>query len=109
MSKGYIKTAQLQGVPASRILFVHMLPNMAAMLASSAIIAFSNAMLAEASLSYLGLGIQPPYPSWGRMLAESYPYLRNAPWCAAAPGLFIVFCVMALQAAGGSIQNGNRA
>ena len=60
----------------------------------SIIIGLSKSILAESSMSYLGLGIQPPYPSWGRMLFESQPSLFNAPWCALSPGLMIMITVI---------------
>ncbi|MCL1913886.1 MAG: ABC transporter permease [Eubacteriaceae bacterium] len=105
MPKGYVRTAQIQGVGTARLLFAHILPNLKTTLLSSFIIAFSNAMLAEASLSYLGIGIQPPMPSWGRMLSEAQPYVQNAPWCAIVPAVCIVGSVLALQA-GGRILDG---
>ncbi|MDR2109112.1 MAG: ABC transporter permease, partial [Coriobacteriales bacterium] len=67
-------------------------------------IGLSNAILAEAALSYLGLGIQPPTPSWGRMLAESQSYLLNAPWCALAPGVTIMLLVLGFHFLGEGIR-----
>lgn len=90
----YIRSAQVFGASKFRILFVHILPNIMTSLMPSIIIGLSNSILAESSMSYLGLGIQPPDPSWGRMLFESQPYLFNAPWCALAPGLMIMITVI---------------
>lgn len=90
----YIRSAQVFGASKLRILFVHMLPNIMTALMPSIIIGLSKSILAESSMSYLGLGIQPPYPSWGRMLFESQPYLFYAPWCALSPGLMIMITVI---------------
>lgn len=92
-SAGFIKNARLMGASHVRIIFFHVLPNLRIPLISAATIAFSNAILSEASLSYLGLGIQPPLPSWGRMLSESQNFLFNAPWCSLSPGLVIIATV----------------
>jgi len=80
----------LLGACGARIVFIHILPNLTAQLLPAAVLGLSNAILAESAMSYLGLGIQPPEPSWGRMLSESQNYLINAPWCALAPGIFIM-------------------
>jgi peptide/nickel transport system permease protein len=73
-------------------------------LLSAAILGISNAILAEATMSYLGLGIQPPLPSWGRMLSESQNFLFNAPWCALAPGIMIMLTVIAFHSLGEGIR-----
>ena len=75
-------------------MFVHILPNIYPALLSAITIGFSNAILAEASMSFLGFGVQPPDPSWGRMLSESQSYLFNAPWYAIAPGIIIIITVL---------------
>jgi peptide/nickel transport system permease protein len=72
-----------------RILFVHILPNIYPLLLSSIVIGLSNAILAESSMSYLGLGIQPPIPSWGRMLKEAQDIIFSTPWAAIAPGIML--------------------
>ena len=87
-----------------RLLLVHVLPNILPLLLSSVIIGLSNAILAESGMSYLGLGIQPPAPSWGRMLYESQSYIFNAPWCALAPGLMIVVTIVAFNCIGEGIR-----
>jgi len=89
----YILNARLSGASHLRVIFMHILPNLRVPLISATTIALSNAILSEASLSYLGLGIQPPLPSWGRMLSESQNFLFNAPWCSLAPGLAIMAAV----------------
>ena len=90
----YVKNARLQGASHLRIMFVHILPNILPVLLSSLTIGFNNAVLAEASMSYLGLGIQPPEPSLGRMLYEAQSYLFNAPWYAIGPGVTIILIIL---------------
>ena len=82
------------GAGAVRIMFVHILPNAWPVLLSSVIIGFNNAVLAEASMSFLGIGVQPPDASLGRMLSESQAFLFSAPWCALFPGLTIVLLIL---------------
>ena len=90
----YVKSARLAGVPWYRIIFVHILPNTMPVLLSSIMIGFNNAVLAEAGMSYLGIGVQPPDASLGSMLSESQSYLFSAPWYAAFPGLMIILLVL---------------
>lgn len=90
----FVKSAKLMGVKRPRILFVHILPNILPTLLSAGAIGFNNAVLAEAGMSYLGIGVMPPDASLGRMMSESQAYLSVAPWCAVFPGLFIVFMVL---------------
>jgi peptide/nickel transport system permease protein len=100
----FVKNAEIMGASHFRIIFVHILPNTAPSLLSATILGLSNAILAEATMSYLGLGIQPPIPSWGRMLSESQNFLFNAPWCALAPGLMIMVTVIAFHYIGEGIR-----
>jgi peptide/nickel transport system permease protein len=95
--RDFVKTAGLMGTSHIRIIFVHILPNLKTSLFSATVLGLSNAILAEATMSYLGLGIQPPIPSWGRMLSESQSFLFNAPWCALAPGTMIMVTVIAFH------------
>ena len=90
----FVKNAKLMGAGDFRIMFVHILPNTKLILLSSVTIGFNNAVLAEAGMSYLQLGVQPPDASLGRMLSEGQTYLFNAPWYALAPGLMIVLTVL---------------
>ena len=90
----YVKSAKLAGVGSMRIIFVHILPNAFNVLMSSIMIGFNNAVLAEAGMSYLGIGVQPPDASLGSMLSESQTYLFSAPWYAAFPGLMIILLVL---------------
>lgn len=93
----FIKSAEIFGASAPRILFVHLLPNLFPQLIAAVVVGTSNAILAESSMSYLGLGIQPPAPSWGRMLFEAQSYLFNAPWFSLSPGLMIMLTVLGLN------------
>lgn len=90
----FVKNARLMGAGNLRIMFVHILPNAKGILKTAITIGFNNAVLAEASMSYLGLGVQPPESSLGRMLSEAQPYLFTAPWYALAPGFMIAFTVL---------------
>lgn len=93
-SLDYVRSAKLMGVGDMRILFVHILPNTVPVLLSSVAIGFNNAVLAEASMSYLGVGVQPPDPSLGRMLNEAQGYLMSAPWYALSAGVAIILLVL---------------
>ena len=100
----FILAERLLGASHARIIFIHILPNLAPSLLSASSLGLSNAILAEATMSYLGLGIQPPLPSWGRMLSESQNFLLNAPWCALAPGIFIMLTVIAFHCLGDGLR-----
>ena len=99
----YVKSAILTGVPSYRILFVHILPNILPVLLSSLTIGFNNAVLAEAGMSYLGIGVQPPDASLGRMLSEAQTFLATGVWCAIFPGLFLVLMVLGVGLLGEGI------
>lgn len=90
----YVLSAKLIGVKPFKIMFRHILPNVSSPLIVAASVSFGVAMLAEAALSYLGLGVQPPNPSWGRMLKDSQAYLTSSPWYTYAPGISITFMVL---------------
>jgi len=96
-NRDFVLSARIAGVRSSRIIFVHILPNLVPQLLSASVLGLSNAILAESTMSYLGLGIQPPIPSWGRMLSESQSFLLNAPWCALAPGIMIMLTVLSFH------------
>jgi peptide/nickel transport system permease protein len=103
-TRDFILAERILGASQGRIIFIHILPNLAPSLLSAAVLGISNAILAEATMSYLGLGIQPPTPSWGRMLSESQNFLFNAPWCALAPGVFIMLTVIGFHCLGEGIR-----
>ena len=90
----YVKTARLAGVSDLRIMFVHILPNTMTVLLSSIMIGFNNAVLSEAGMSYLGIGVQPPDASLGSMLSEAQGYLFSAPNYAIFPGVMIILLVL---------------
>lgn len=100
----YIRRARLMGVGRLRILFVHILPNIFSVFWVSVMIGFNNAILAESGMSYLGIGVQPPDASLGKMLSDAQGYLQSAPWYALAPGLTIVWVVLGFSLFGEGIR-----
>lgn len=103
--RDFILAARLAGKGKVRISAEHVLPNLANLLIVQATIQFSLGILAEAGLSYVGLGAQPPTPSWGRMLAESQTMIALAPWLALFPGLAIVLTVLGLNLMGDGLRD----
>jgi len=101
----YIAAARAVGVPPFMIAFRHMLPNIASPLIVQATIQFALAILAEAGLSYLGLGTQPPHPSWGKMLHEAQTMLYFAPMLAILPGASIAVTVLGLNLLGDGLRD----
>lgn len=100
----YIKSARLMGVGPLRIMFCHILPNIWPVLFSAITIGFNNAVLSEASMSFLGLGIQPPYASLGSMLSDSQTYLKSAPWYALGTGGAIILLILGFSLLGEGLQ-----
>lgn len=96
----YVKSARLTGAKDLRIMFVHILPNTIQVLLSAVMIGFNNAVLAEAGMSYLGIGVQPPDASLGRMLSEAQTYLFSAPGYALFPGVFLILMVLGFSLLG---------
>lgn len=92
--KNYVASARLMGASDLRILLRHILPNTWSVLLPTLAIGFNNAVLAEASMSYLGIGVLPPDTSLGYMLSESQSYLGRAPWYALSCGLVIVLLIL---------------
>jgi len=101
----YVKSAKVMGATPFRIMFVHILPNTLSPLIVAASMGFASAVLAEAGLSYLGLGVQPPNPSWGRMLNESQVYISKAPVFVLAPGFMITMAVLGFNLLGDGIRD----
>jgi peptide/nickel transport system permease protein len=104
-SLDYIDAARVAGQSEIAILWRHVLPNIASLLIIQATIQFAVAILAEAGLSYLGLGTQPPYPSWGRMLNEAQTFMELAPWMAIFPGLAIAWAVLGFNLLGDGLRD----
>lgn len=103
--RDFVKNAKLMGAGSLRIMFIHILPNTKKVLIPSLLIGFNNAVLAEAGLSYLSLGVQPPQASLGRMLSEAQSYMLNSPWYAIAPGLMIILTVLGFSLISGGVGN----
>lgn len=104
-SRDYVLAARAAGKGRWRITLDHVLPNIAHVLVVQATVSFAVAILAEAALSYLGLGTQPPAPSWGRMLAEAQGQLFRAPMLAVWPGLAIAVSVLGLNLLGDGLRD----
>ena len=104
-SREYITAARACGKGRFAITWQHVLPNISAVLIVQITIRFAIAILAEAALSYLGLGTQPPQPSWGRMLAEAQTMLYQAPLLAVFPGVAIALAVLGLNLLGDGLRD----
>ena len=104
-TREYVLASRACGKGLWHITLEHVLPNIAAVLIVQATIRFAIAILAEAALSYLGLGTQPPMPSWGRMLNEGQSMMYQAPLLAVWPGLAIVFSVLGLNLMGDGLRD----
>ena len=104
-SREFVLAARACGKGPWRITFDHVLPNILSALIVQATIQFALAILAEAALSYLGLGTQPPQPSWGRMLAEAQTLLFQAPMLAVFPGVAIALAVLGLNLLGDGLRD----
>lgn len=105
MSQGYIEAARVSGMPSVAIAWRHVLPNIAPVLGVQASVSFGIAILAEAGLSYLGLGSGPDSPTWGRMLREAQDSLFNAPVLALWPGLAIAIATMGFNLLGDGLRD----
>ena len=103
--RDFVAAARLAGRSEVAITTSHILPNVASLIIVQATIQFALAILAEAGLSYLGLGAQPPNPSWGRMLNEAQTMMFIAPQLAIYPGLCIVLSVLGLNLLGDGLRD----
>lgn len=101
----YIEAAITLGLPTWKVLSRHLLLNLASPILVQATFVFAAAMLAEASLSFLGVGVSTDMPTWGTMLASGREYMNNAPWLMVFPGLAIVFSVLSLQLLGDGLRD----
>lgn len=102
----YVQAARLYGAGHFRVIFVHILPNIRQVLLSSIMIGFNNAVLAEAGMSYLGIGVQPPTATLGKMLSEAQSYLFSAPSYVLFPGIVLVLLVLGFSLLGEGMKGG---
>jgi peptide/nickel transport system permease protein len=103
--RDFVAAARALGATEGEVAWRHLLPNALSPLLVQATISFPNAILAEAGLSYLGLGMQPPHPSWGYMLKEAQPFLRLAPTYAIFPGAAIALAVLGCNLLGDGLRD----
>ncbi len=101
----FVEGASALGVPARRVLWRHLLPNALGSTVVAVTLGVGNAILLESGLSFLGLGIQPPSPSWGNMIAGGRDWLLVAPWIALAPGLLLILTVVACTLIGDALSS----
>lgn len=94
--RDFVKSAVLSGAGPFRIMFAHIMPNVKNTLLAAVATGFNNAVLAEAGMSYMGIGVQPPTPSLGEMLSASQSFWGLAPWYVIFPGLAIIYLVVSL-------------
>lgn len=104
-AQDFIQAARAAGLNNRQITLRHVLPNIAGILVVQATIQFALAVLAEAGLSYLGLGTQPPNPSWGRMLNEAQTFMATQPWLAIFPGAAIALTVLGFNLLGDGLRD----
>jgi peptide/nickel transport system permease protein len=104
-SNEYVEAARAIGNPGWRVAVRHVLPNIVPPLLVQGTLAIAAAIIAEASLSFLGLGQQPPDPSWGSMLNSAQRFLSQAPWLAIFPGLAIFLCVLSFNLVGDGLRD----
>ena len=102
--RDFITAAHVVGVEPWRVMLVHIWPNVTAPIIVQASLLIGSAIVIEAGLSFLGLGVMPPTPSWGSMLKEGYQYMEQAPWLAFAPGAAIFLTVLAFNLVGDALQ-----
>lgn len=103
--RGFVVSARAAGVRDHKILWTHVLPNSLPTVMVQATFVCASALLADAALSFLGLGVAPPTPTWGNIIADAKPYISTSPVFIVAPGLAIVLAVMALNLAGDAIRS----
>ncbi len=104
-ARPFVEGAAAAGASAPRVLARHIVPNALTPVIVAAALGIGNAMLLEAGLSFLGLGVQPPTPSWGNMIASGRDTLVNAPWVATAPGAALVLVVIACTLLGDAVRD----
>lgn len=104
-ARSFAESARALGATGTRVLWRHLIPNALTPVIVAAALGVGNAILLEAGLSYLGLGVQPPTASWGSMIASGRDTLVNAPWVAAAPGVALVLVVVACTLLGDALRD----
>lgn len=105
VARPFVEGAVALGARQTRVLWGHILPNALTPVIVAAALGVGNAIMLEAGLSFLGLGVQPPAPSWGNMIASGRDTLVNAPWVAAAPGAALVVVVVACTLLGDAVRD----
>jgi len=103
--RDFVVAARALGAGSGRVIFRHVLPNAAAPIIVSAALGVGNVLLLEASLSFLGIGIKPPDPTWGNMIADNASSIYTAPWSTLFPGLAISLVVMSLNAVADGVRD----
>jgi peptide/nickel transport system permease protein len=98
--EAFVTASEALGAPSRRVMFRHLLPNAAGPIIVTATLGIGDVILLEAGLSFLGLGIQPPTPSWGGMILESRSVMTSAPWTAIFPGMAIIVTVLSANMVG---------
>jgi peptide/nickel transport system permease protein len=104
-SQEFVEAGRAMGASEARLILRHLIPNALAPVIVAATLTVGNAILTESGLSYLGLGIQPPIPSWGNMLQRAQEYLLKASWLAIFPGLFIFATVLSFNFLGDGLRD----
>ncbi|WP_434457531.1 ABC transporter permease subunit [Stutzerimonas urumqiensis] len=105
LNRDYVTASRLAGAGTLRLMFVCVLPNCMAPLIVQATLSFSSAILDAAALGFLGLGVRPPTPEWGTMLASARDYIQSAWWVVALPGLAILLSVLAINLLGDGLRD----
>lgn len=103
--RDFVKAAYALGVPHMRIILQHILPNTTAPIIVTATLEVASAILSEAYISFLGMGVQPPTASWGNMLERAYRYVETAPWLWIFPGTFILLTVLSVNFVGDGLRD----
>jgi peptide/nickel transport system permease protein len=100
VGRDFVLAARALGAPAEKLILRHVLPNVMPIIVVMAVLGTSGTLLLDAGLSFLGLGVPPPTPSWGRMIEEATTYFRTAPWLAVFPGMAIFYAVLGFNLLG---------
>ena len=104
-ARPYVEAARLAGTRRGRLVRVQIMPNITQSLIVMASLSFSSAILSAAGLSFLGLGVQPPSPEWGAILASGRNYINKAPWILFFPGLAICLTVLSFNLIGDALRD----